>query len=69
MSVMARSVSRAMHSILVFVSEEIHHIIDDYFKTEPHAPVELKGKVGRVTPHQTMPVEKPELFRAFNSKF
>ena len=36
----------------VLVSEEIQRIIADYFQTEPLAPVELKGKAGRVTPYR-----------------
>jgi class 3 adenylate cyclase/tetratricopeptide (TPR) repeat protein len=36
----------------VLVSEEIQRIIADYFETEPLAPVELKGKAGRVTPYR-----------------
>jgi class 3 adenylate cyclase len=36
----------------VLVSEEIQRIVADYFQTEPLAPVELKGKAGRVTPYR-----------------
>ena len=36
----------------VLVSEEIQRIIADYFQTQPLAPVELKGKAGRVTPYR-----------------
>ncbi|MFN0317521.1 MAG: AAA family ATPase [Burkholderiales bacterium] len=35
----------------VLVSEEIQRVIADYFQTEALAPVELKGKAGRVTPY------------------
>ena len=36
----------------VLVSEEVQRIIADYFETEPLAPVELKGKAGRITPYR-----------------
>jgi class 3 adenylate cyclase len=36
----------------VLVSEEIQRVIGDYFHTEPLAPMELKGKAGRLTPYR-----------------
>jgi tetratricopeptide (TPR) repeat protein len=49
----ARLASHA-ESDQVLVSEETRRLIADFFQVEPLAPVELKGKSGRVTPYRVI---------------
>jgi class 3 adenylate cyclase/tetratricopeptide (TPR) repeat protein len=49
----ARLASHAA-SDAVLVSEETQRLIADFFQVEPLAPVELKGKSGRVTPYRVI---------------